>query len=231
MSEDGHSLSAQVFHTLREEILMGKYQKDEELKEKTIGEELGVSRTPVREALRQLELEGLVTIIPNRGAFVVGISKSDIQDIYEIRSLLEGLCAKWAAVNISEKQIQELEENNYLTDFHIVKGHYEQIVELDNRFHEILYEASDSKVLNHTLSDFHHYVERVRKVSLGSPKRASESNEEHRKIVEALKVHDAKQAQKLANMHIMNTIRSYDRYGWDNLLNQNSMEDRTNGKD
>ena len=231
MSEDGHSLSAQVFHTLREEILMGKYQKDEELKEKTIGEELGVSRTPVREALRQLELEGLVTIIPNRGAFVVGISKSDIQDIYEIRSLLEGLCAKWAAVNISEKQIQELEENNYLTDFHIVKGHYEQIVELDNRFHEILYEASDSKVLNHTLSDFHHYVERVRKVSLGSPKRASESNEEHRKIVEALKVHDAKQAQKLANMHIMNIIRSYDIYGWDNLLNQNSMEDRTNGKD
>ena len=123
MSEDGHSLSAQVFHTLREEILMGKYQKDEELKEKNIGEELGVSRTPVREALRQLELEGLVTIIPNRGAFVVGISKSDIQDIYEIRSLLEGLCAKWAAVNISEKQIQELEENNYLTDFHIAKGH------------------------------------------------------------------------------------------------------------
>ena len=66
MSEDGHSLSARVFHTLREEILSGKYQKDEELKEKTIGEELGVSRTPVREALRQLELEGLVTIIPNR---------------------------------------------------------------------------------------------------------------------------------------------------------------------
>ena len=63
MSEDGHSLSARVFHTLREEILSGKYQKDEELKEKTIGEELGVSRTPVREALRQLELEGLVTII------------------------------------------------------------------------------------------------------------------------------------------------------------------------
>ena len=70
MSEDGHSLSARVFHTLREEILSGKYQKDEELKEKTIGEELGVSRTPVREALRQLELEGLVTIIPNRGSFL-----------------------------------------------------------------------------------------------------------------------------------------------------------------
>jgi len=231
MSEDGHSLSAHVFHTLREEILSGKYQKHEELKEKTIGEELGVSRTPVREALRQLELEGLVTIIPNRGAFVIGISKDDIQDIYEIRSLLEGLCAKWAVSSISDKQIQELEENNYLTDFHIQKEHYEQIVELDNRFHEILYEASDSKVLNHVLSDFHHYVERIRKVSLAVPKRASESNEEHRKIVEALKEHDKKKAEILANTHIMNTIQSYNKNGWDNLLNKNCMEEKTNGKD
>lgn len=160
MSEDGHSLSARVFHTLREEILSGKYQKDEELKEKTIGEELGVSRTPVREALRQLELEGLVTIIPNRGAFVEGISKDDIQDIYEIRSLLEGLCAKKAVTGITEKELEELEENLYLTEFHIQKEHYEQILELDNRFHEILYEASKSKMLKHVLSDFHHYVER-----------------------------------------------------------------------
>ena len=86
MGEDNYSLSSRVFHTIRENILSGKYATDEELKEKNIGEELGVSRTPVREALRQLELEGLVTIIPNKGAYVVGISKKDIQDIYEIRS-------------------------------------------------------------------------------------------------------------------------------------------------
>lgn len=231
MGEDGHSLSSRVFHTLREEILSGKYQRDEELKEKTIGEELGVSRTPVREALRQLELEGLVTIIPNRGAFVVGISKDDIQDIYEIRSLLEGLCAKWAASGISEKELQELEEIIFLTDYHIEKGHYEQILELDNRFHELLYGAGNSKVLKHVLSDFHHYVERVRKVSLAEKKRAEESNREHRKILEALKAHDEKRAEQLANEHIMNTIQSYDCYGWDKLLNTNSMEDRIDGKD
>ena len=73
MGEDNYSLSSRVFHTIRENILSGKYATDEELKEKNIGEELGVSRTPVREALRQLELEGLVTIIPNKGAYVVGI--------------------------------------------------------------------------------------------------------------------------------------------------------------
>ena len=112
MGEDNYSLSSRVFHTIRENILSGKYATDEELKEKNIGEELGVSRTPVREALRQLELEGLVTIIPNKGAYVVGISKKDIQDIYEIRSRLEGLCAKWAADKITKEQLDELDENS-----------------------------------------------------------------------------------------------------------------------
>ena len=102
MSEDNYSLGTRVFHIIRENILSGKYQKGEELKEKTIGEEIGVSRTPVREALRQLELEGLVTIIPNKGAYVVGISQKDVRDIYEIRSRLEGLCARWAAEEISK---------------------------------------------------------------------------------------------------------------------------------
>ena len=105
MGDDNYSLSSRVFRILRENILSGKYAPDEELKEKTIGEELGVSRTPVREALRQLELEGLVTIIPNKGAYVVGISRKDIRDIYEIRSRLEGLCAKWAAEHITKEQL------------------------------------------------------------------------------------------------------------------------------
>ena len=86
---DNHSLSEKVFHKLQEDILSGKYAVDEELKEKTIGDELGVSRTPVREALRQLELQGLVTITPNKGAHVTGFSKEDLNDIYEIRSVME----------------------------------------------------------------------------------------------------------------------------------------------
>ena len=106
---DNHSLSDKVFHKLQEDILSGKYAVDEELKEKTIGDELGVSRTPVREALRQLELQGLVTITPNKGAHVTGFSKEDLNDIYEIRSVMEGLCAKWAAKKATPEQIEELE--------------------------------------------------------------------------------------------------------------------------
>ena len=88
----------------------------------TLGKELGVSRTPVREALRQLELEGLVTIIPNKGAYVTGISSKDIRDIYILRSMLEGLCARWATEHITEEQLDELEEVILLSEFHMKKS-------------------------------------------------------------------------------------------------------------
>lgn len=118
MSHDNYSLSARVYNHIRDGILAGTFAKGDELKEKNIGDELGVSRTPVREALRQLELEGLVSIIPNKGAFVEGVSTDDIRDIYEIRALLEGLCARWAATRISDEMMAAMEENIYLTEFH-----------------------------------------------------------------------------------------------------------------
>ena len=121
--KDKYSLGGTVFRRLRDDILMGRYEKDEELKENTIAQELGVSRTPVREALRQLELEGLVTIIPNKGAYATGISHKDVHDIYEIRSYLEGLAARWATTKMTEEQFEEMEEIIYLTDFHIKKQH------------------------------------------------------------------------------------------------------------
>lgn len=218
MTDDKYSLGSRVFHIIREDILSGKYRYNEELKEKAIGDEIGVSRTPVREALRQLELEGLVTIIPNKGAYVIGISEQDFKDIYEIRSRLEGLCAKWACSHITKEQLDELDENIYLSEFHASKNHADQVLELDNKFHEILYKSSKSTVLNHTLSDFHHYVERVRKITLGDMQRAVASNEEHRQILEALLKKDEQSAEKLATKHMMNTIKNIDKYGWDNLL-------------
>ena len=160
---DKYSLRGRVFHRLREDILSGKYKENEELREVAIGEELGVSRTPVREAFRQLELEGLIQIVPNKGAYVTGITAKDVKDIYMIRSSLEGMCARLATQNITPEQLEELEENVYLASFHASKGHMEQMAELDNRFHHILYEACDSKMLENLLQDFHQYVIRIRK--------------------------------------------------------------------
>ena len=205
---DKFSLRGRVFHKLREDILSGKYQEHEELKEVAIGEEMGVSRTPVRESFRQLELEGLIQIIPNKGAYVTGITRKDVKDIYMIRSLLEGLCARWATEHITKEQMEEMEENVYLSKFHAQKGHLEQLAELDNRFHDILYEACDSKMLEHQLKDFHQYVLRVRKKTLSSANRGPKSNEEHEKIMEAIKAGNADLAEQLAHQHMINAYEN-----------------------
>lgn len=201
---DKYSLRGRVFSKIREDILSGKYKEHEELREVAIGEELGVSRTPVREAFRQLELEGLIQIVPNKGAYVTGITAKDVGDIYMIRSKLEGLCARWATDHITEEQLEELEENVYLADFHAQKGHLDQMAELDNRFHQILYDSCDSKQLARLLEDFHEYVLRVRRKTLSNGGRGKVSNDEHRQIMEAIKAKDKDRAEALANEHIIN---------------------------
>lgn len=212
---DKYSLRGRVFNRIRDDILNGKYSDGEELKEVAIGKELGVSRTPVREALRQLELEGLVQIIPNKGAYVVGISIEDIHDIYMIRSKLEGLCARWACDNITDEQMEELEEIVYLADFHESKGHQEQLAELDNRFHTILYESCNSKMLEHLLKDYHQYVWRIRQKTL-SGKRGKDCNDEHRAIMEAIRDKNPDKAEEFANRHMRS---AYDNMVKNGLLN------------
>ena len=203
------SLRGRVFRKLREDILSGKYKDHEELREISIGEELGVSRTPVREALRQLELEGLVTIIPNKGAYVTGITPKDVHDIYTIRSMLEGLCARWATRHITDEQIEELEEIILLSEFHLKKegnGKAKQVSDLDGKVHKVLYEASNSRILEHVLSDFHKYVRIARTMSVGAKDRAEKSIAEHRGILNAIKSKDEVLAEKLANEHIIKVM-------------------------
>ncbi len=217
-TRDRYSLRGKVYESIREDILSGRYQQGTELKEAAIGTELGVSRTPVREALRQLELEGLVNIIPNRGAYVNMITAKDVQDIYIIRSMLEGLCARWATQNITEEQLEDLEETLCLSEYHTQKGHYEKLYELDSLFHEQLYCAAGSRILNHVLSDFHDYVKRVRRESIAFADRPVKSTMEHRAIFEAVKVKDAEQAEALAREHIKHTIENIQVYGLDKIL-------------
>ncbi len=206
-----HSLSSKVFQKLRDNILKGKYAEQEELRENTIGKELGVSRTPVREALRQLELEGLVTIIPNKGAYVSGITGEDVKDIYRMRSLLEGLCARWAAERITEEQLDRLDEIILLAEFHSKRENAinaEQITELDGQFHAVLYEACGSRILKHTLTDFHKYVQNARKLSIISGERARKSIREHKMILRAIRERDPDLAEQLANEHIIHVMEN-----------------------
>lgn len=202
------SLGSQIFNKIRNDILSGNFAPGEELKEATLGKQLGVSRTPVREALRQLELEGLVQIAPNRGAKVIGISRQDVEDIYLMRARLEGLAARKAARQIKEEDLAELEEVILLSEFHVKKPESKQMVRLDGRFHEIMYRASGSRMLDHVLTDFHHYVKMARSNSVKSKHRAEESVKEHKKILEAIKERNEDLAEQLANEHIQHVIEN-----------------------
>jgi len=169
---DKYSLRGRVFSRIRNDILSGRYKKGDAIKESKVSLELGVSRTPVREALRQLELEELVDIVPNKGAVVNGINAKDIRDIYLIRSRIEGIAAIFCTENISDEVIEQFDEIIMLSEFHLERENIEQLYQLDNRFHQLLYEVSDSRILKHILTDYHAYSRRVRMESLSSLKRA-----------------------------------------------------------
>ncbi len=206
--EDGKSLSRQVFEKLQKDILEGKYQTNEKMVEMTLSKELGVSRTPIREALRQLELEGLVVLVPNKGIYVNNITQKDVEDIYIIRGLIEEQCAKWACDNINEKQLAELEEVVYLSQFYYDKGDFESLLSLDNKFHLIMYEASGSKILKNFLTDLHKYVVRARRSSLRDLSRAKESIKEHRQILDMIKKGDKEKVSQLVRNHVNNSHKS-----------------------
>lgn len=207
------SLSEYVFDTIREAILNGKYKENDLLKENALATELGVSRTPVREALKQLELEGLVLLIPNKGASVIGFSKKDVKDIYEMRALLEGLCVKKAIENINDDIINELFEILDLNSYYLSKGKMDAILELDNKYHQVIYKAANSRMISQTLSDFHHYLERMRKTTLNDIERAKKSHVEHQKIANAIKERNVEEAQRLAIEHINNSMLNIDKHG------------------
>lgn len=207
-SEDKYSLRGKVYSRIRENILDGKYRVGENLIEMRLAEELEVSRTPVREAIRQLELEGLVESIPNKGAIVKGINKKDMEDIYKIRLLLEGLAARWAVNQISDKRIKELEEIYDLMEFYTNKEDIENIEKLNTKFHQTIYESARSNILLHILKDFQVYVKIARCESLKTPGRMKVSLKEHKEILDAIKNRDYELAEQCLVNHVSNSGES-----------------------
>ena len=202
ISKGTASLEAKVYSELQDAILMGSFKKGEALTELALSEKLGVSRTPVRGALSRLSEEGLVELIPNRGAVVVGITKEDLVDIYRIRMRLEGLASAMAAEKITDKEKKELIETAELSEFYIKKNDGEHIKELDTQFHQTIYKACGSRMLEKVLSDLHRNIKAYRKVSLTSPVRAKKSVEEHHQILNAIIRGDAAEADRLTSLHV-----------------------------
>ncbi len=199
---------AQVFRQLEKAILEGELAPGTSLTEVKLSAELGVSRTPIREALMQLELEGLVKTTHNKGAVVVGISGSDVNDIYLIRTRIEGFAARRAAENITEEELQDLREIVELQEFYLGRGDTLQVGNLDQRFHEIVYEGSRSRPLKQMLSMFHNYIQKARTTSVRRG-RAAASTQEHRDILAAIEGRDPDEAERLMGIHVENARRSF----------------------
>ena len=202
------SLEEMVYSRLEEEILTGELICGTSLGEIALAKRLGVSRTPIRGALHRLAEEGLVEILPNRGATVIGINVDDLIAIYKIRQRLEGLASSLAAKRITEEELSKLAEAVELAEFYISKNDTEHIKELDTVFHSIIYRASGSRFLARTLSELHRKIKSYRKRSLSVPGRLEKSESEHREILKAIRSGDADMADKLTSRHVERALEN-----------------------
>ena len=196
-----------VFETLRDAIITQVLKPGERLMEIQLADEMGVSRTPVREAIRKLELEGLVVMVPRKGAYVAGVSMKDIHEVYEVRAALEMLAVTLAAERITEEELDALEqqvlresEAESDTDEHAL----DNIIYIDSSFHDIIYQAAHNQRLVQFVNILQEQLQRFRAASLSRPGRSKTALDEHKQIVEALAERNGELAAKLAKEHIEN---------------------------
>ncbi len=197
------SLADQVFERLESEILTGKYQRGEILTELRLVGDLGVSRTPVREALRRLEQEHIIDIT-SRGIVILGVTEQDLKDIFAIRMKIEGMASYNAALRITDEELTELRETLELQEFYVIKKDPDRIKTMDSKFHQLIYRFCGSTVLYDTLMPLHKKVQKYRKASVENNTRAQQSAREHRAIYEAIAAHDSALAERYTTEHIIN---------------------------
>ena len=197
------SLAEQVFERLENDILTGKYQRGETLTELKLVTDLGVSRTPVREALHRLEQEHIIEIT-TKGILILGVTEQDLKDIFAIRLRIEGMASAFAAENMTAEQLAELKETLELQEFYVTKQDPERIKKMDSKFHQLIYRYCGSAVLNDTLLPLHKKVQKYRRVSVENNSRAQQSAREHRAIYEAIEARNATLAEQCTTEHIAN---------------------------
>ncbi len=197
------SLADQVFEHIETDILLGKYQRGEILTESRLSSELGVSRTPIREALRRLLQENLIEE-SGKGSVVIGITEDDLADIFLVRSKLESLAVEIAVAKATNEDIEKLKEVVELQEFYATKQDADHIKSMDNKFHEMLYRIGGSTIFYEILVPLHKKIQKYRKASVESRSRATASVKEHREIYEAIAERRAEKASRLALEHINN---------------------------
>lgn len=193
-----------VFNALREAILKGDLKPGERLMEKQLAEKMGVSRTPIREAIRKLELEGLVVMVPRKGAQVAEITEKDVKDVLEVRAALDELAVKLACAKITDADVQALKEAIVEFDEAKAEGDLEKLVDVDIRFHDIIFKSTDNEKLEHIVNNLREQMFRYRLAYLSDESYHEVITDEHKDIAEALVKKDVEKACRIANQHIQN---------------------------
>lgn len=197
-----NTLTNEIADIVRERILKGEYEIGEKIKESSIAQELNVSRTPIREAFRMLEEEGLLDYLPNRGCYAKGFTKRDVSDIYTVREALEEIAMVWACERITDDEIAKLEEQCELMDFYTQKRDVEKILSMNSSFHDIIYNSAGSRFLAQVLRSYKGYLDKTRKSVFYEEGFLDRIQEEHRAIFEAVKARDSEKALKAIREHL-----------------------------
>lgn len=193
-----------VFNTLREAILKGDLKPGERLMELQLASKLGVSRTPIREAIRMLEQEGLAVTTPRKGAEVAKMTLKDMEDVLEIRDALDELAVRIACQKITDEQLKQLEDVKELFEKNTQTNNVKNIAEADVSFHDVIYEATGNPKLVTLLNNLREQVYRYRVEYIKDPKNYPTLITEHEAILESLKNRDVKNAVEAMHVHVAN---------------------------
>jgi len=191
-----------VYEALRDAIISQVLKPGERMMETELAEEMGVSRTPVREAMRKLELEEYIVMVPRKGAYVAGLSIRDINNLFEIRGALESLAAGLAATRATQEEIEAMERSLVMEANHFKTGDILNTIEADTNFHELIYKASKNIRLQNLLKDLRDQIQRFRTTSLAVPGRMKLALSEHRRIVEAIADGNVQETKIVTKEHI-----------------------------
>ncbi|HJA12516.1 MAG TPA: GntR family transcriptional regulator [Candidatus Mediterraneibacter merdipullorum] len=195
-----------VFKTLRRAILRGELKPGERLMEIQLANKLGVSRTPIREAIRKLELEGLVLMIPRKGAEVAEITEKNLRDVLEVRCALEDLAVQLACERISKEKIKELRAAAAHFRDSLGSDDITEIAEADEAFHDVIFAATENKRLVQLLNNLREQMYRYRIEYLKKKECHPQLLEEHATIIKAIEEHDKEKATQITSQHINNQV-------------------------
>lgn len=193
-----------VFNTLRQAILRGELEPGERLMEIQLAERLGVSRTPIREAIRKLELEGLVLMVPRKGAEVAKISEKSLRDVLEVRRSLEELAIELACQRMGEEAVRELEEAQRAFAAAIESGDVMAIAESDEHYHDVIYQGTENSRLVQILNNLREQMYRYRLEYIKDKDKRQILLLEHETILKAIKNRHVTEAKEAMRAHIDN---------------------------